>query len=512
MEPPRVFISHSWVDKPLARRVARRLSQSGSDVFIDEDRRTALEGTSSLSARLEDAISRTDYVVVIWTESAAASGWVAAELAYVQRATVKLIPLLLFDPKANPTINDTLGVLFTEPHRFERALADLLPRILGDGWDEPDLQTLERDFSLTIQETPTIASALADPLTHRAAEDGIDELREIFEAWLPEGVFTAGLPHPGHPDYHALDFAMWCAARIALSDERRVQVGPGREAPETAAYPPIFARILATTAAGFEALAALLTASPSRASNAVAEFLYPAKVRDVALPAVVEIYDVLLRAMAQTDGTPVSFESARLFLKENRSRLSDEQKLTLFRLVDVGGGGPYNGGPLDLLGEYAVDPGLIDDVLQRVEHWVRTGKFDRNDPDRKAMYPRYFYGFVGERFENGLTDEAAGLLEGAAATRIQRLFRSQRASDVVTALQWVIDAERLPAGTRSPTARAFRDGVYSAEFERWPHPIAVRSLAEDIVGWIQLDQRADVGPVAELKRVLGEAGLQGLLY
>jgi hypothetical protein len=75
----RVFISYSWVDKPLARRLARRLRHGGVDVFLDE---THLGPGMRLPDMLKQEIRGSSHVFVVWTAAAAASHWVAQEVEY----------------------------------------------------------------------------------------------------------------------------------------------------------------------------------------------------------------------------------------------------------------------------------------------------------------------------------------------------------------------------------------------------------------------------------------------
>ena len=90
---PRVFLSHNSADKPLARRVARRLHHAGAAVILDE---VDLEPGQPLTESLRQEISRSTHLVVIWTATAAVSEWVRREIEFARSkpSGPVVIPLL----------------------------------------------------------------------------------------------------------------------------------------------------------------------------------------------------------------------------------------------------------------------------------------------------------------------------------------------------------------------------------------------------------------------------------
>ena len=78
---PRVFVSHNSADKPLSRRVARRLHHAGAEVILDE---IDLEPGQPLTESLSQEIDRSTHLVVIWTATAAASEWVRREVEFAR--------------------------------------------------------------------------------------------------------------------------------------------------------------------------------------------------------------------------------------------------------------------------------------------------------------------------------------------------------------------------------------------------------------------------------------------
>jgi hypothetical protein len=112
----RIFVSYSSADKPVARRVVRRLRQAGASVFIDEDK---IESGQPLRESIEPEVRRSTHVVVVWTDRARASARVQRE---IERAVAPaparptLIPLLFAAPTVNAAIENAKGVEFSARH------------------------------------------------------------------------------------------------------------------------------------------------------------------------------------------------------------------------------------------------------------------------------------------------------------------------------------------------------------------------------------------------------------
>lgn len=72
----RIFLSHSSADKPLARRLARDLRESGVDVWLDQ---WEIGVGDSFAPAIEQALADTRFVVVLLTRASVGSGWVERE-------------------------------------------------------------------------------------------------------------------------------------------------------------------------------------------------------------------------------------------------------------------------------------------------------------------------------------------------------------------------------------------------------------------------------------------------
>jgi TIR domain len=93
-ESMKAFISHSSIDKPLARQVADEIRVRGHDVWLDE---RDLGAGQPLGSTLSEALSDIDVFVIILTENSVASPWVLFELnqaiPMVVSSATRMLPL-----------------------------------------------------------------------------------------------------------------------------------------------------------------------------------------------------------------------------------------------------------------------------------------------------------------------------------------------------------------------------------------------------------------------------------
>ncbi len=93
------FVSHNSADKPVAEQVARRLLDSGIDVWLDKWEILAGE---SLTSRIEEGIADANAFVILMSPHSMKAKWVKEELRIaIQRRleddSFALIPILLQD-------------------------------------------------------------------------------------------------------------------------------------------------------------------------------------------------------------------------------------------------------------------------------------------------------------------------------------------------------------------------------------------------------------------------------
>ena len=75
--PPQVFISHNAKDKPLAREIAVYLVAADCGVWFDE---WEIRAGDSIVGKVDNALAACTDVLIVWSEDAAGSEWVTAEL------------------------------------------------------------------------------------------------------------------------------------------------------------------------------------------------------------------------------------------------------------------------------------------------------------------------------------------------------------------------------------------------------------------------------------------------
>jgi len=527
----RVFISYSWSDKPLARRVTRRLRQNGIDVFLDE---THLGPGMALPESLRKEIQDSSHVLVLWTATASTSLWVEKEVEYAKTAdpTPVIVPLLFAPPGRHSIVANVIGIDFSLPHHFERAFEQTwtVAGLADRAQSVRDRGVLAADLAATLREVPLIAEVFGSPidravpgselrdvqlggalnpddLSHRKARDEtLAKARAAFQSWKRERISLAGLPAAGDPEFHALDFAMWCAAEITLL--KTDELAP-LAAPEVKTYPGIFAKVFGVTGAGFEAILRILARFPGFAADALRELIRADQIHDAHLSAVIELYEAVFEVVAGHGGRDqfMPFSCAELFLRNNLTRLTPAQKQIFLRLTAINGQGPYPGGPLDMLGYLYGDAELSAEVVGRILFWVENGLFDRIDATIRSEMPRLFYGFVNGRIKRNAAEADVNKLLDAAASRIRKLFRAATTESVLIAMQWIADADRLPTRNRACVERGFQEGVYSSEFAEWAHSAAIAPLAQALTAAI-VNQRNDASQVkAHIRSELLAIGL-----
>ena len=101
-----VFLSHNASDKPTALRLAAQLRLVGTDVWLDD---WEVKPGDSIPGKVNEALAVVDTVVVLWSEDAAASRWVGAELdtALARRLAeddLRVIPIRIDDAELPPLL------------------------------------------------------------------------------------------------------------------------------------------------------------------------------------------------------------------------------------------------------------------------------------------------------------------------------------------------------------------------------------------------------------------------
>lgn len=122
-----VFISHNLANKADARLLASSLAQCGAGVWFDE---WAIRPGESIAAGIESGLAGADVFALLWSEKAAQSNWVGAELrAYLHRrvadASLRIVPVMLDSTPLPVLVADYRGFSINGPEDFDRIARDV---------------------------------------------------------------------------------------------------------------------------------------------------------------------------------------------------------------------------------------------------------------------------------------------------------------------------------------------------------------------------------------------------
>ena len=117
-----IFISYSHKDRAFVSVLSRALRRLSVDVWLDDHQ---LEIGDRLSQRIEQAISRVDFVIVVISPNSVSSQWVNYELSLVLLREGKdnkgrLLPLLLKEDNVPAIIADRLIADFRTAETMNR--------------------------------------------------------------------------------------------------------------------------------------------------------------------------------------------------------------------------------------------------------------------------------------------------------------------------------------------------------------------------------------------------------
>lgn len=193
-----LFLSYATADREMARSIAEELRRHGLQVWFDE---YELKVGDSLAEKIRDAISSSDYLIVLLSHHSVKSRWVRRELeaAFARELSTRditLLPVLISDCDVPPFLAQRLLIDLREdyvtgiaklvrqigiasdidftrltPQQFEQLVADLFR---SSGFAEVQLEVPVRDRRVDI-------------IAKYAAKDPLGGTRE--EVWLVEVKF-----------------------------------------------------------------------------------------------------------------------------------------------------------------------------------------------------------------------------------------------------------------------------------------------------------------------------------
>lgn len=132
-EPHRVFLSHGWEDKSVARRLAAKLWDRGIGVWLDEDE---IKLGESLIEKIRAGIDSVEYVAVLLSESSVKSEWVRREVDVamnqeIANRRVKVLPIRLDNCELPGFLLGKLYADLRKPDDLDRVVSQIEAQVTG---------------------------------------------------------------------------------------------------------------------------------------------------------------------------------------------------------------------------------------------------------------------------------------------------------------------------------------------------------------------------------------------
>jgi hypothetical protein len=426
----RAFISHSWSDKALARRLGRRLKHRGIDVWIDEEQ---LAAGQTLPEALRRAIRESSHFIAVASNNAKASKWVAAEVREARRARATIVPALVEDVRGWRLLDDYIGLDFRKPLAFEDRIDQLAEVIGRDSARGPtSADAVMKDILLVCKERPdldVLRIAIFDP----AGRIG-----------TPTGSFTVNMPID-----HDIEFLL-SAAYAAAEDYRHERVADHA------------ARMFAQHGLGLCTVARFLAASDTDAAQRRRMTANCTKEANFDKPRIEQVLDLFERF------GPDCCMGLYGLLERHHGSLDEEQRKRCTALITTPDAGPeaYR---MDAAYALMILPEMRAKAAGLWVRWVQQGYFGERSKNPDA-YPIYiFFNFMKKAEQDNYGEFAAVRRE------YQRRFRSfMRSADVdkirMAAAELVEADSGRYVGTRELADEAF-NALYSAQWEELPEHV-----------------------------------------
>ena len=107
----KVFISHSWEDNHIAKKIAENLRRDGAEIWIDY---ANIKGGDQLPVRISKALEWCDTLVLLWSKSAADSYYVGLEWQGALDLQKRIIPSLIDDTRRPGILHGFLYINFKD--------------------------------------------------------------------------------------------------------------------------------------------------------------------------------------------------------------------------------------------------------------------------------------------------------------------------------------------------------------------------------------------------------------
>lgn len=165
----RIFISHSWHDKEVVRRLEIELKTAGAEVWVDH---SDVRIGDKITNRVENAFRWCNFVLLLWSKSASESEWVEAEWsAAFHSKKIKIIPCTIDDQPLPFLLRNIRSIeLIDFKHGITTLLNDLGLGPTSQNETQPELNDSKvigkADESVTIESSEIVSRAQSN-LTSR---------------------------------------------------------------------------------------------------------------------------------------------------------------------------------------------------------------------------------------------------------------------------------------------------------------------------------------------------------
>jgi hypothetical protein len=442
----RAFLSHSWTDKALARRIARRLSHRGVPVWVDENE---MQIGTVLSDRLTSEIRQSSHFLVLLTEAAGHSRWVAQETEVARsQPHIILLPLIAEEGIKTELLDQSLGISIADPWTFEERLDTVAGAILGHpAPTERNFDLLKKDLAAIGREAP--------------------EMRGLIEQLLYTGRLTIA-----QLEALALDESQRHPAETALIALHECAVADARYVLSLVAA-TCFRRL----GVGYEVMRRQIAVEPAGSSHLHTMFshLGDAVTRASDIEGARRLFDLASPPMDQ------AFTS---FVRSNFDRFTQAQRDWAVRFITIPDRGPR---------AFACDAAfelysrLPDNNSLRALwfFWINDYKFGGKDDAEDNQTPSMFFALMNEATEKGFTQFDA-IMDHFQST-FRRLTRAGKRNELLGAIGLLHSAARSRYVRRVALANELESAVHSAEWDALKHNDALveeiwdlaRAVAED---------------------------------
>lgn len=140
----KIFLSHTSIDKPFARKLGADLRNYGHTIWIDE---AEINIGDSLIGKIREGLDSVDYIAVILSKASIESEWVKKELEIASNREIKekrivVLPITIEEVKLPGFLEGKFYGDFSSPDNYEDKL-QLLLRSLGDSKQVTPTDTAE---------------------------------------------------------------------------------------------------------------------------------------------------------------------------------------------------------------------------------------------------------------------------------------------------------------------------------------------------------------------------------